>query len=152
REYQGHEDTKEINGVAYTKCVTRSAGRASWFAVGGVAAVGGAAAAVYYHLAGLTLTHYDARGHLVVARRVVDSITPGWQQIGAVWLPFPHLLNVLPVQVDLFYRTGASAVALSIIAFAIAAASIAFIVNSITGSWLAAAAGAAVFALNPNVL
>ena len=49
---------------------------------------------------GLTLSHYDARGHLVVARRIVDSLTPGWQQIGAVWLPLPHLLNALPVQID----------------------------------------------------
>ncbi len=25
----------------------------------------------------------------------------GWQQIGAVWLPLPHLLNAIPVQIDL---------------------------------------------------
>jgi len=61
----------------------------------------------------LTLSHYDARGHLVVARRIFDSITPGWQQIGAVWLPLPHLLNAVPVQLDAFYRTGASAIATS---------------------------------------
>ena len=81
--------------------------------------------ALHYHRLGLTLSHYDARGHLVVARRIVDSITPGWQQIGAVWLPLPHLLNAIPVQVDLFYRTGASAVAISIAGFAIAAGAIA---------------------------
>ena len=79
------------------------------------AAGAGVLAAVHYHRLGLTLSHYDARGHLVVARRIFDSITPGWQQIGAVWLPLPHLLNALPVQIDLFYRTGASAVALSIL-------------------------------------
>ena len=32
----------------------------------------------------LVLSHYDARAHLVVARRVIDNITPGWQQVGAV--------------------------------------------------------------------
>jgi len=46
--------------------------------------------------------------------RIADSITPGWQQIGAVWLPLPHLLNAIPVTVDFFYRTGASSVAISI--------------------------------------
>ena len=76
----------------------------------------------------LTLSHYDARGHLVVARRIFDSITPGWQQIGAVWLPLPHLLNALPVQVDVFYRTGASAIAISIASFAVATSAIAWIV------------------------
>ena len=113
---------------------------------------GGAIAAVFYYRLGLTLSHYDARGHLVVARRIADSITPGWQQIGAVWLPLPHLLNAIPVQIDAFYRTGASAVAISVVSFAIAAAAIAWIVTSLTGSRAAALAGAAVFALNPNVL
>ena len=117
-----------------------------------VAGIGGAIVALHYHRLGLTLSHYDARGHLVVARRIIDSITPGWQQIGAVWLPLPHLLNALPVQVDAWYRTGASAVAISIAAFAVAAGAIAWIVLLLTGSKAAAVAGAAVFAFNPNVL
>src|SRR3954464_12650896 len=112
----------------------------------------GVAAAVRYHALGLTLSHYDARGHLIVARRIADSITPGWQQIGAVWLPLPHLLNAIPVQVDLFYRSGASAVALSVAEYAIAAGAIAWIIRFVTGSDAASVAGAAVFALNPNVL
>ncbi len=116
------------------------------------AAIVGVVAAWHYHRLGLTLSHYDARGHLVVARRIIDSITPGWQQIGAVWLPLPHLLNAIPVQVDLFYRTGASAVAISIASYAVAAGAIAWIVATLTGSAAAAAAGVTVFALNPNVL
>jgi hypothetical protein len=121
-------------------------------AIAVAAAVGGALIAWHYHALGLTLSHYDARGHLIVARRIADSITPGWQQIGAVWLPLPHLLNAIPVQIDLFYRSGASAVALSIVEYALAAGAIASIVQQVTGSALAAVAGAAVFALNPNVL
>src|SRR5207247_4533154 len=86
------------------------------------AATGGSIVAVHYHRLGLTLSHYDARGHLVVARRVIDSITPGWQQIGAVWLPLPHLLNLLPVQIDALYRNGGSAGVVSGVAYAIATA------------------------------
>ena len=88
-----------------------------------MAALAGAAAAIGYTRAGLALSHYDARAHLVVARRIFDSITPGWEQIGAVWLPLPHVLNALPVQVDLFYRTGWSAIALSVAALGLGAAS-----------------------------
>jgi hypothetical protein len=121
-------------------------------ATGVAAAIGGALVALHYHRLGLTLSHYDARGHLVVARRVIDSITPGWQQIGAVWLPLPHLLNALPVQIDTFYRSGASGVAISVAAFALAAAVIAWLVLALTGSAPGALAAAAVFALNPNVL
>src|SRR5262245_36364355 len=89
-----------------------------------VAAIGGACAAWYYNALGLTLSHYDARGHLIVARRIIDNVTPGWQQIGAVWLPLPHLLNALPVQIDALYRSGASAVAISIASYAIASSAI----------------------------
>src|SRR5689334_23836578 len=117
-----------------------------------VALVIGIAGAVHYGRADLALAHYDARAHLVVARRVLDSITPGWQQIGAVWLPLPHLLNLLPVQIDLFYRSGASAVAISIASFVLAAVSIAWIVQRLTDSAPAALAATAVFVLNPNVV
>ncbi|HUK35829.1 MAG TPA: hypothetical protein VLV86_18055, partial [Vicinamibacterales bacterium] len=120
--------------------------------VGSVAATIGTAAAIRYHQLGLTLSHYDARGHLIVARRIIDSITPGWQQIGAVWLPLPHLLNMLPVQIDAFYRSGASAVAISIASFVLATVAIAWIVRRLTRSTAASLAAAAVFALNPNVV
>jgi hypothetical protein len=116
------------------------------------AAAGGSLVALRVRALDLTLSHYDARGHLIVARRIFDSLTPGWQQVGAVWLPLPHLLNALPVQVDAWYRTGASAVAFSVASFAIATGAIAWIIATVTGSSLAALAGALVFALNPNVL
>ena len=117
-----------------------------------MAALAGAAAAIIYTRAGLALSHYDARAHLVVARRIFDSITPGWEQIGAVWLPLPHVLNALPVQVDLFYRTGWSAIALSIAALGLGAASMSAIVLRLTGSRAGALTSAALFVSNPNVL
>jgi hypothetical protein len=126
--------------------------RALCLALAALSVLGGTAVAIHYARLDLTLSHYDARGHLIVARRIFDSITPGWQQIGAVWLPLPHLLNALPVQIDLLYRTGASATAISILCFALATTSLGWIVATLTGSSLAAVAGAAVFALNPNVL
>lgn len=117
-----------------------------------IAAIGGTFVAWWYHRLGLTLSHYDARGHLIVARRIFDSITPGWQQIGAVWLPLPHLLNAIPVQIDLFYRTGASAVAISVASYAVTTGAIVWIVWMLTASIPAATAAAVVFACNPNVL
>jgi hypothetical protein len=129
-----------------------SRSRAFLLALFALAAIGGTAAAFYYAHAALTLSHYDARAHLVVARRIFDNLTPGWKQIGAVWLPLPHLLNAIPVQIDAFYRTGASAVAMSVVAFAITVVSIVWIVTTLTGSRAAGVVGAAAFALNPNVL
>lgn len=115
-------------------------------------ATAGTAAALHYHQLGLTLSHYDARAHLVVSRRVFDSLTPGWQQVGAVWLPLPHLLNLLPVQIDWMYRTGASAIAISVLSMALAAASLAWLVRRVTGSIVGGVTCAALLMLNPDVL
>jgi hypothetical protein len=119
----------------------------------GVAAIAlGAAVACWYAWAGLTLSHYDAKGHLVVARRIADSLTPGWVQIGAVWLPLPHLISLVPVQWDLLYRTGAFGVALSVCCAGVLVASLARLVFDLTRSRLAATAAALPVALNPSVL
>ena len=119
----------------------------------GVAALAlGSLAAWWYARAGLTLSHYDAKAHLVVARRIIDSLTPGWIQIGAVWLPLPHLLSMVPVQWDFCYRTGAFGVALSIVSFAVSVWLLGRLIMGVTASRAATVAGTLVFALNPNVL
>jgi hypothetical protein len=134
--------------------VTRAVGdrRRVPLVVGGLAAVLGIAAAFYYATLGLTLSHYDAKAHLVVSRRILDSLTPGWEQIGAVWLPLPHLVNMLPVQSDFLYRTGLFAIALSIASHALAAGAIAATVLALTSSRAGAVLAAALYATNPNVL
>jgi hypothetical protein len=109
--------------------------------------------AVYaYAAAGLTLSHYDAKAHLVVARRILDSLTPGWEQVGAVWLPLPHLVNMLPVQIDHLYRTGGFAIAISVLAYALSVACLSSIVLLLTASPAGAVLAATLFATNPNVL
>lgn len=116
------------------------------------AMLAGLAAWTIFFRADLVLSHYDAKAHLVVARRVIDNLTPGWQQIGAVWLPLPHLIQLLPVQVDLFYRTGLAGSAISILCFGVTAWAFARLVLAATGSAIGATAAVAVLALNPNLL
>lgn len=116
------------------------------------AALAATAAWVVFFRADLVLSHYDAKAHLVVSRRVFDNLTPGWQQIGAVWLPLPHLLQMIPVQIDLLYQTGAFGSALSIGCFAVTAWAFARIIIRATGSQLGAAVSTALLALNPNLL
>ena len=125
--------------------------RPSWSVTALALAIGTAAAAFYY-AANLTLSHYDAKAHLVVARRIVDSSRPGWMQIGAVWLPLPHLLNVIPVQIDALYRTGLSAVCFSVIAFGLGASTLWRLVAAVTDSRLAAWSAFVVFTAHPDVL
>lgn len=116
------------------------------------AAAIGIVAATTYLVWDLTLSHYDAKAHLVVSRRILDSLEPGWMQIGAVWPPLPHLLNALPVQSDWLYRTGLSGVALSFFGFVLGATSLWWLVRRLTRSSLAAWTAFAVFTAQPDVL
>lgn len=117
-----------------------------------LAVVVGVVAAVYYASQGLTLSHYDARGHLIVARRLIDSLTPGWRQIGGIWLPLPHVLNALPVQWDWSYRTGWSGTLLSVGFLTLGLRALAGYLARATSSWAIAVAMPLVILLNPNVL
>src|ERR1700759_3772596 len=65
-----------------------------------------AAAIMYVQRAGATLYFGDAEAHLDIARRIVDSRTPGWSQVGTTWLPLPHLLMLPLVRNDWLWRTG----------------------------------------------
>src|SRR6202789_4451124 len=64
-----------------------------------------ACAAWYFQRTGATLYYGDAEAHLDIARRIVDSRTPGWNQIGTTWLPLPHLLMIPLVRNDWMWRT-----------------------------------------------
>jgi len=130
---------------------TPRASRIVWV-VTAISVLAGTAAALHFAHLDLTLSHYDARGHLMVARRVIDSLTPGWQQLGAVWLPLPHLLNLLPAQWDWSYRTGFTGAALSILPLSIGLGAFAGYLARRTGSWAIAVATPMVVLLNPNVL
>ena len=112
----------------------------------------GTIAAWHYSAIHLALSHYDARAHLVVARRIFDSLMPGWQQIGAVWLPLPHVLNAVPVQIDAWYRSGASAIAISVLSTALGTWALARFIVRETGSVAGAIAGGLLVIVNPNTL
>jgi hypothetical protein len=120
--------------------------------LGVVAALSASAAWVIFFRQGLVLSHYDAKAHLVVARRVFDNLTPGWQQIGAVWLPLPHILDLLPVQIDLFYRTGLFASIVSIACLAITCYASAQLILGTTQSSVGAITCCVLLAWNPNLL
>jgi hypothetical protein len=130
----------------------RRAARRVFLFVLGASLVTGTATALFYANQDLTLSHYDARAHLLVARRVFDSLTPGWRQVGAVWLPLPHLLNMLPTQVDWAYRTGAVGVAISVGSLAWGLSALGVVLFRHTRSTVAAVVPPLVILLNPNVL
>ena len=64
---------------------------------------------IYYHAHDLTLAHYDAKAHLLVARRIVDSLEPGYAQMGVNWLPLVHLVYLPFVIFRITIQVGISA-------------------------------------------
>jgi hypothetical protein len=108
-------------------------------------------ALIFYYHQGAILLYGDAVAHIHIARRVFDSRTPGLFQLGTVWLPLPHLLDIPFIANDRLWQTGLGASIPSMIAFVAGTLGIFRLVKGLTS---AAAAWIAVliYALNPNLL
>ncbi len=101
---------------------------------------------------GYTLYYGDAEAHLNIARRALDSRTPGPEQLGTVWLPLPHVLLIPFVMRDSWWRSGMAGVIPSAICFVLAGAFLFAAARRAYDSTVAAFTVALIFALNPNML
>jgi len=111
-----------------------------------------AAAIAWFQHTGATLYYGDAEAHLNIARRIIDSRTPGWYQFGTTWLPLPHLLMIPFVRNDELWRTGLAGAIPAGTAMALGGGFLFAAVQRIFRSTLAAITALAVFLLNPNAL
>ena len=66
---------------------------------------------------GAMLNYGDAVAHLHIARRVFDSRTPRFSQLGSVWLPLPHILLIPFVQNYAWWANGLAGVIPSALAY-----------------------------------
>lgn len=120
-------------------------------ALAALAAVSGAALAWFY-AHGYLLYYGDAQAHINIARRIVDSRHPGYEQIGTVWLPLPHVLMLPFVGNDFWWRTGLAGGMPASACFVAAGMFLFGIARRTLGSTEAAFTAIALFALNPNML
>jgi hypothetical protein len=100
---------------------------------------------------GSLLLYGDAVAHLHIARRVFDSITPGFRQLGSVWLPLPHIL-LLPFVWNMgWWHSGLAGACLSIPSYVLGCAGM----YRLARMWLdmpASVVVAAFYGLNPGLL
>ena len=120
-----------------------------WILVLGAAV--GTACFSYYYCLGLTVAHYDAKAHLVVARRIVDSIVPGYAQMGANWLPLLHLLYLPFVLLESQYRSGFLPSLISVASFALSGWLVFRIARRVTASTAAGVFASALLLANSNL-
>jgi len=100
---------------------------------------------------GTLLLYGDAVAHLHIARRVFDSLTPGFRQLGSVWLPLPHILLLPFVWNMAWWRNGLAGACVSIPSYVLGCAGM----YRLARIWLPAAAAIVVVAfygLNPGLL
>jgi hypothetical protein len=112
----------------------------------------GIGAAWWCFARGYTLYFGDAEAHLNIARRILDSRTPGPDQIGTVWLPLPHFLLIPFVTRDAWWHSGLAGVFPSVACFVIAGMFLFSAARRVYGGSGAALAVVLLFALNPNIL
>ncbi|MGI0015707.1 MAG: glycosyltransferase family 39 protein, partial [Nitrososphaera sp.] len=96
----------------------------------------------------------DSASHLLGARKIVDWMDPGLQQVGTVWLPLPHFLLLPFALIDPMFTSGLAGTAVSLPSLAITVA----ILYRMVKTHLGEAAGyisfvaAMLYATNPNIL
>lgn len=107
--------------------------------------------AVYFSN-GLGLSYNDARSHLDIGRRVVESLKPGLAQLGSVWLPLPHLLMVPTVWNDFMWHSGLSGALQSMVSFVATGMMIYYYLKRLSVPALGRLTAVVVFCANLNIL
>jgi hypothetical protein len=111
------------------------------------------AAWVWFVYRGGWLAYYgDAEAHLNIARRILDSRTPGYGELGSVWLPLPHVLTMLFARNDALWRTALAGSIVSGTAFVLAGAFLYAAAWRVFDGRAVAIAATLIFATNPNLL
>ncbi len=109
--------------------------------------------AIYFsYTTGVLLAYNDATAHLNTARRIIDSLTPGIVQIGSVWLPLLHLLELPFVANYTLWQTGLAGSIVSGISFIVGGIFLYKLLYYVTKSFWAGFFGVLVFATNVNML
>jgi hypothetical protein len=130
-------------------------GRGYVFEVAAIAALSAivvvvAAAWIYAH--GFVLYYGDAQAHLNSSRGIIDSRTPGYEQIGSVWLPVLHAICLPFVGNDFLWHTGLAGTIPVALCFVAALVFFYLAAREAYGTVLPAVITVACLALNPNLL
>ncbi len=101
---------------------------------------------------GYILYYGDAQSHLNISRGIIDSRTPGYDQLGTVWLPVLHLICLPFIGNDWLWSTGLAGTLPVAFCFVLAGTCFYLAALQAYRNLAAATVTAACFALNPNVL
>ncbi len=130
------------------KAIPRTAALSCWAAILAV----DCASLAFFQLHGLADLYGDGVAHVDAARRLFDSATPGYPEIGRAWLPLTHVL-VSPLALnETLWRSGLAGSLISAAAFAGAAWLVFLLACEISESLSSGVVALAAFLLSPNLL
>lgn len=107
---------------------------------------------LYYFQDLKNLPYADAISRLDIARKVIDNITPGFAQVGNVWLPLPQILMLPFIWNNYLWHTGIAGYLMSGTAFIIGGLYIYKSAKLISNSFIASLCSLGIYALNINIL
>jgi hypothetical protein len=108
--------------------------------------------ATWNYQRGFILWYGDAQAHLNISRSLFDSQTPGYDQLGTVWLPLLHLLCLPFVRSDVLWSTGLAGTIPVAACFVFAGTCFYLSARAVYAERAAAVVVLLCFALNPNLL
>lgn len=111
-----------------------------------------AIAIVYSYQNDYIVAYGDAESHLNIAKRTIHSVTPGFAQLGGIWLPVPHIMMLPFIWSDFLWRTGLAGAFVSGISYIVSCLFIYKLLRLLTKDVFASLVGFFTFALNLNVL
>lgn len=118
------------------------------FSVGLISAI---ANFLYYFAQNRMLEYADSISHMMIARRIIDSPTPGISQMGGVWPPLPHLLALPFVWNDWIYYSGIAGSVISMASYLVVLVFTYRIAKLLGCGPVASLLAAGIMAINPNM-
>ncbi|CAN5535909.1 hypothetical protein BH09CHL1_BH09CHL1_10200 [soil metagenome] len=106
---------------------------------------------LYYFAQHHMLEYADSFSHMMIARRIIDSPTPGISQMGGVWPPLPHLLALPFVWNDWMYYSGVSGSAISMVSYLVVLVFTYRIAKLLGCGPVPSLLAAGIMAINPNM-
>lgn len=103
-------------------------------------------------LGGALAVSGDEIPHLLAARRVFDSATPGFAQIGQYWPPLFHVLELPFVTIGPLYRSGLAGAIPAAAMYVVGVVGAFELGRRLTGDPRAGMLAAAAYGANPNLL
>lgn len=119
-------------------------------AVGVLSLIAGVVVLLWSYAHNYVLAYNDAQSHLKIARRVIDNRTPGFVQLGTVWLPVPHVMMLPFIWINTLWHTGLAGSFVGLFCLVITAVALFATMKLLTGRALIGWAAVIVLLTNPS--